>query len=710
MSTVSARTGLVVTNPRSIYQSLVSTGRIKPDHAQARLSVQLQKLYYRLKDYEPEIEYKHRLEQLTRSIQLPQSTHLKPQRSLLSSIWQSDIKAPNLSLTPTIPIYDSALSIQSPQGMLLHGEVGRGKSMLLDLLAESLPSRKKRRWHFNSFMLEIFRRLERLRIDRAHTALDHEHSVLALARDTISSTPILFLDEFQLPDRAASKLLSSFLTAFFHLGGVMIATSNRMPEELANAAGIEFYPEPRGAFGSFKGMLGMKKTAAQRAASSDFGAFLEVLKARCEVWEMEGEKDWRRYDLQPTSEESKVAELPAEPGDVAAPLPLVSPTSTNAAKTDASKVLPQYYHTADSPTSLSLDVPIPKIYTPHTLTIYSRPVYVPAQTSTGYTRWTFTQLCATNLGPADYITLASTYHTLILTAVPVLTGILKNEARRFITLLDALYESRCRLLIAEASAPIDQLFFPTTPASPEQTPKDASVTEDAGDAIASESISEIYQDRTSPFRPNISSYTPSSVLADEDADFGPTYGHGRSASPSVSSSHPSSLGPDFTNPTLLTGQDERFAFRRAESRLWEMCGARWWDARRSDAVDMWHRPVSAEGRFWESTSRTAAVQGGSVQATETEGRDVIKDRRKEDAGGTEEDSGSGGGSSSSLSPFRTHPQPPPRFTERHFWDLGLWGRKAGRWGRGVEGLERRGEGRGEVGKDGERDREREKGS
>ncbi|KAL9624957.1 MAG: hypothetical protein Q9160_001004 [Pyrenula sp. 1 TL-2023] len=556
--------------------------------------------------------------------------------------------------------------------MLLHGEVGRGKSMLLDLLADALPSRKKRRWHFNSFMLEIFRQLERLRVDRAQSSLDQEHSVLVLARDMIYSTPILFLDEFQLPDRAASKLLASFLTAFFHLGGVMVATSNRMPEELANAAGVEFYPEPKGVFGTFRGMLGMRKTAVQKAASSDFGTFLDVLKARCEVWEMEGEKDWRREDVEIHIDETVSAEISTEPSS--SPIPFSSETIYEDQPNTASKATTPYYQTTSlsSLPPLPPDLPSSSTYQPLTLTIYSRPLSVPSQTPTGYTQWTFSQLCATNLGPADYITLASTYHTLILTNIPILTSTLKNEARRFITLLDALYESRCRLLILQAAAPISQLFFPVAPSSPPSPhtqPTASPLPSTPSDAITSESLSEIYQDRTSPFRPNISSYSPpsSSILASEDADFGPTYGRGRSAGASSGEPPQPQPGPDFTNPSLLTGQDELFAFRRAESRLWEMCGRRWWDGRPAGEVETWHRPVSPECRFWERTRMAEAKEGP---------RESQEGKREEGEGDEKR----------SLSPFRTLQEPPPRFGERHFWDLGLWGRRAGRWGKGVEGL------------------------
>jgi protein AFG1 len=126
---------------------------------------------------------------------------------------------------------------------MLHGEVGTGKSMLVDLFQECLPNQKKKRWHFDTFMLHTISRLEQLRKSRALTKnadSQDEYSLLLVARDLIETSPILFLDEFQFPDRVASKILSNLMTSFFQLGGVLIATSNRMPDELAKAAGVEF--------------------------------------------------------------------------------------------------------------------------------------------------------------------------------------------------------------------------------------------------------------------------------------------------------------------------------------------------------------------------------------------------------------------------------------------------------------------------------------
>jgi protein AFG1 len=202
-----------------------------------------------------------------------------------------------------------------------------------------------------------------------------------------------------------------------------------------------------------------------------------------------------------------------------------------------------------------------------TILIYGRKVPVPRHLE-GVASWTFEELCESTLGPADYITLASTFHTLILDKVPVLHVSRKNEARRLITLLDALYESRCKLIIRAESDP-DNLFFPETTASASAAADGTRQNDnDGGDAVYPETLSEVYQDQTSPFRPNISAYKDSSKSGydpDEDSDFGPIPRKGNEIGRQI----------DFGMTGSFTGEDEKFAYKRASSRLWEMCGARW---------------------------------------------------------------------------------------------------------------------------------------
>lgn len=589
-----------------------------------------------------------------------------------------------------------------------------------------------------------------------------DYSLLWLARELISTSPILFLDEFQLPDRAASKIVTNLMTSFFHLGGVLIATSNRMPEELAKAAGMDFAPPPsrKESLGWKLGMRGAGrpgKSEAMFSTKSDFSAFLDVLKARCEVWEMESARDYRRRESEIYAEtegtqREGVAQVSEgfeglesmSPGNVglgyeqslhvatAKPerlpsmsgLPkhyMVIPTSPDT-NTDLS-AFETAYSTALSrafPTSTPIyvtDVP----WTPSSMRVYGRTIPIPRQYES-VTHWTFDELCASYLGPADYITLASRYHTLILTDVPVLTTLHKNEARRFITLLDSLYEARCKLLITAAAGP-DELFFP------EKAERGGEKTETVDqDAVYSETIAEVYQDATAPFRPNISTYDPG-VASPVEPDFtharlAGMFSEGqledepyhrpasRTTSQSASPNYALDSGdgveslderdlrqtqemlrraqaPDFTRGGIFTGEDERFAYKRARSRLWEMCGERWW-ARMEEG---WWKPVDESVRRWEQSlsdvapgfttplSAADVAQMGGGAAHTGEGIVGVREVNEKD----DEVMFRHG-----ASPFRTSREPPPRIGDVHVWGVvSGWGKRAGTWGKGPDGVELR---------------------
>ncbi|KAK3110045.1 hypothetical protein LTR53_016070, partial [Teratosphaeriaceae sp. CCFEE 6253] len=170
---MAAPTGLAITNPLVKYRALLATKQLLPDESQFRLALHLQKLYDRLKDYEPQVEYSARLDQISRAVRRQQSSS----NDLLSTIparWRDFMAAKqsrdSVALTKRLTSHESAMQLTSPQGFMLHGEVGTGKSMLVDLFADCLPTRKKRRWHFNTFMLETFSKLEALRRSRTATS------------------------------------------------------------------------------------------------------------------------------------------------------------------------------------------------------------------------------------------------------------------------------------------------------------------------------------------------------------------------------------------------------------------------------------------------------------------------------------------------------------------------------------------------------------
>lgn len=625
-------TAVTITDPLVKYNSLLATGTFFPDPAQHRLAHRLQKLYLRLKDYQPRTEYRSRLHQLTEAIdgaranetdQLAVSSHPIRRNPIFARFFRStEGSQDTLALTRVLTSHQAALEIDSPKGLFLSGEVGTGKSMLLDLLADGLPTSRKRRWHFNTFMLYTISRLEQFRKSHPEMAREErEWSLLWMAKEMMEQSPILFLDEFQLPDRAASKILSNLFIPFFQLGGVLVASSNRMPDELEKATGAPGSPPATGGLVSQLFGAGSPKQRGELfGRSSDFAVFLEVLKARCDFWHMEGAKDWRRRDI--TMHASTSQSLADERGM----------GSESDGLDDAALLQPDDVGDSTTPRKYALTVDGQEVWdrmmldainnpvistppwSPATRVVYGREVKIPRQYE-GVSLWNFEELVHA-FGPADYITLASNFHTFIIDKVPVLPVSMKNEARRFITLLDALYEARCKLLIRAEVGP-DNLFFPeqsrrklpkpglttvsrTNPPSNTNTTTTTTTSRpgEHEDATYSETVSEVFQDSAAPFRPNISSYndaSPSnrtaSIHAEIDSDFG-------------------LLGPkiDFVNTSAFTGEDERFAYKRAASRLWEMCSASW--HARAGSPENWWTPLPVEARHWEGREPTRPLDKG----------------------------------------------------------------------------------------------------
>ena len=271
-----------------------------------------------------------------------------------------------------------------PKGLYIHGGVGRGKSMLMDLFYDAVEVPKKRRVHFHAFMLEVHRRLHGLR-QRGGKG----EPLQTLAAAIASETRLLCFDEFHVVNIADAMILGRLFEGLFDAGVVVVATSNWPPDRL--------YED------------GLNR---QR-----FLPFIALLKERMEVLELHGPTDYRL---------------------------------------DRLRELPVYHYPLGPVATRALDGIFAALAdgaeaAPTELEVGSRKLRVPLAAG-GVARFGFADLCAQPLGPADYLALAGRFHSLVLDDVPLLTPDRRNEARRFITLIDALYESRVMLFLAAAAS------------------------------------------------------------------------------------------------------------------------------------------------------------------------------------------------------------------------------------------------------------------
>ena len=288
------------------------------------------------------------------------------------------------------------------QGLYLWGGVGRGKSMLMDLFFAEVKIAPKRRVHFHEFMAEVH---ERLDVWRKMSEADRKRSpwrvsgagddpIAPVAKQVASEARLLCFDEFQVTQIADAMILARLFDAVFAQGVTVVATSNRHPDDL--------YKD-----GINRGL---------------FLPFIQRLKERCGVFELVSARDYRLDRLV----EAPVWYSPLGQGSAAA-LDLAWTRLTLGAE-------PQHC----------------------VLTVKGRKLDV-SREAAGVARFSFEELCARPLGSIDYLTIAATFHTIILEGIPLLTPDGRNEAARFVSLIDALYEARTKL-VASAAAEPDRLY------------------------------------------------------------------------------------------------------------------------------------------------------------------------------------------------------------------------------------------------------------
>ena len=283
-----------------------------------------------------------------------------------------------------------------PRGLYIWGGVGRGKSMLMDLFFSHVDVARKRRVHFHEFMLEV------------HAAMHAERQkggsdpIPAVAATVAAEAQLLAFDELQVKDIADAAILSRLFAALFVAGVTVVTTSNRVPADL------------------YKDGLNRQL----------FLPFITMIEQKCDVITLDGPTDYRLERLAGAA----TWHVPNGPAATAA----MSET---------------FFRMTDYPVEDRARVPTETLHVPG-----GRTLHVPKSLK-GVAVFSFARLCRKPLGAGDYLAIARHFHTVFLVGIPVMGIESRNEAARFVTLIDALYEQRVKLIAAADAIP--QLLYPS---------------------------------------------------------------------------------------------------------------------------------------------------------------------------------------------------------------------------------------------------------
>jgi cell division protein ZapE len=334
---------------RQQYQALVSSGAIERDSAQIKIADAFAALEQRLYGYKP----------------------TRKQR-LLGRLFRDKDEAP-------------------PHGLYIHGEVGRGKTMLMDLFFQTSPVEHKRRAHFHEFMADVHERIYDYRQSISRGELANGDVIALVAGAIFDEAWLLCFDEFHVTDIADAMILGRLFAKLFELGTVVVATSNVAPEDL------------------YKGGL-------NRAL---FLPFIVQIEAHMDVMRLDARTDFRLEKLTGV----KMWLVPDD-GEAAVALNKAWNKMTGKAPCKARDI-----------------------------SIKGRILRVPCSAH-GVARFAFADLCEAPLAASDYLRLAHDYHTILVDHVPVMDYPDRNAAKRFISLIDTLYDNAVKLMASAAADPV----------------------------------------------------------------------------------------------------------------------------------------------------------------------------------------------------------------------------------------------------------------
>ncbi len=333
--------------PIHVYRRLVKAGEWQADPAQELAAEKLQLLHVRLSGYDPHAQ----------------------------SGW-------------TLPFRRSR-NQEAPQGLYLYGDVGRGKTALMDVFFENIAVERKRRTHFHAFMIDVHARIHAWRQAAKQGGPDGD-PIPPVAKALAAEAWLLCFDEFQVSDTADAMILGRLFLSLFDNGVVVVATSNRPPDDLY--------------------LGGLNRDL--------FLPFIDMLKSRLEPLALDGDKDYRLARLK----QAPVYFSPLGP-------------ETDARMDEAFDRLTDHAVTSSE-----------------TLDVQGRTLTVPA-CAHGTARFSFAELCEQPLGAADYLEIALQFHTVFLDRIPKMGLEKRNEARRLINLIDVLYDQRVNLVCSAEVAP-----------------------------------------------------------------------------------------------------------------------------------------------------------------------------------------------------------------------------------------------------------------